>query len=127
MEIERVGNDLGSRIDPERSKNLALFLVRIPSPPGQERAVAETYAGYFSKFGLEVALDRAPRFISWFPRWPATRATRIPPSSRYRVTYSSSRPENLSIALRAFLPEGGIEVVQTVCPGIGSSAEVSLL
>lgn len=57
MGIDRVGNDLASRVDPERLKDLALELVRIPSPPGQERAVAEAYAGYLSKIGLEVTLD----------------------------------------------------------------------
>jgi len=50
---------LFKRIDPERLKQITLDMLRIPSPPGQERAVAEYYAGYLKQIGgLNVEMDR---------------------------------------------------------------------
>lgn len=48
---------LTNRVTPKRLKDLTLDLVRIPSPSGEERGVAEFYADYLRQVGLEVELD----------------------------------------------------------------------
>lgn len=60
------------RIDPERMKNATLDMLRLPSPSGQERAVAEYYAAYLRTIpGLAVEIDRE------FPESPSVIA-RLP-------------------------------------------------
>jgi len=56
--MDKLAMELAGRVDPERIKNLALDLVRIPSPPGGERAVSEFYADYLRDIGLEVEVDQ---------------------------------------------------------------------
>lgn len=43
--------EIAARVDPERIKELTLELVRIPSPPGQEKEVSEFYARYLKAIG----------------------------------------------------------------------------
>jgi succinyl-diaminopimelate desuccinylase len=47
------------RVDEQRIAQLALDLVRIPSPSGRESEVAEFYANYLQKLGLTVTFDRS--------------------------------------------------------------------
>jgi hypothetical protein len=49
--------EIAARIDPERIQALTLALVRIPSPPGQEKEASEFYARYLQAIGLTVELD----------------------------------------------------------------------
>jgi len=56
--MEKLARELAGRVDPERIKNLALDLVRIPSPPGGERKVSEFYADCLREIGLEVEVDQ---------------------------------------------------------------------
>src|SRR5438067_1249564 len=76
--MERMNNlavDLVQKIDPERIKELTLELVRTPSPPGEERAVAERYAAYLRTIGLRVELDEEfPSSPSVVGRLPGTGA-----------------------------------------------------
>lgn len=49
---------LWQKVDPERIRALALDMVRIDSPTGNTREVAELYARYLQGIGLEVELIR---------------------------------------------------------------------
>ena len=57
------------KINPDRLMRLHLDLVRIPSPTGHERPIAEFYAQYLQQIGLEVSLDNwipnSPNVIGW--------------------------------------------------------------
>jgi acetylornithine deacetylase/succinyl-diaminopimelate desuccinylase-like protein len=55
--MQKLIDELINQVDPERLKQLTLDLVRIPSPPYEERAVAEFYASYLTRIGLAVELD----------------------------------------------------------------------
>src|SRR5262245_3393744 len=55
--MSSLARELVQRVDPERLKELTLELVRIPSPPGRERAVAERYADCLRRLPLQVELD----------------------------------------------------------------------
>lgn len=52
-----------TRVSRERAAELALELVRIPSPTGDTRAVTERFAAEMERLGLEV---------TWFEAYPAT-------------------------------------------------------
>jgi acetylornithine deacetylase/succinyl-diaminopimelate desuccinylase-like protein len=45
------------RVDPDRLADATMRLVRIPSPPGEESAVAEAYAQLLASAGARVELD----------------------------------------------------------------------
>ncbi len=50
---------ISARINPERLKQITLDLLRLPSPPGRERAVADYYADVLRQIpGLAVTMDR---------------------------------------------------------------------
>ena len=57
MNTDELAASLAERVDPERITQLTLDMVRIPSPPGQERAVSEFYAKELRDIGLEVEMD----------------------------------------------------------------------
>ena len=57
MDTDSLAARLAEQVDPERITHLTLDMVRIPSPPGQERAVSEFYAKELVGIGLEVELD----------------------------------------------------------------------
>ncbi len=57
MNTDTLAATLADRVDPERLTRLTLDMVRIPSPPGQERAVSEFYAETLRGIGLDVELD----------------------------------------------------------------------
>ena len=57
MDTEALAATLAERVDPHRIARLTLEMVRIPSPPGQERAVSEFYAKTLREIGLNVELD----------------------------------------------------------------------
>ena len=57
MDTDSLAARLAEQVDPERITQLTLDMVRIPSPPGQERAVSEFYAKELVGIGLEVELD----------------------------------------------------------------------
>ena len=52
-----VAERIAARVEPERLRSDLLDLLRIPSPPEQEREVAEHYAGILRRNGLDVELD----------------------------------------------------------------------
>jgi succinyl-diaminopimelate desuccinylase len=49
--------EIAARVDPERIKELTLALVRIPSPPGDEKRVAEYYAQELRGLRMDVEMD----------------------------------------------------------------------
>ena len=57
MNTDALAATLAKQVNPERITQLTLDMVRIPSPPGQERAVSEFYAQELRDIGLEVELD----------------------------------------------------------------------
>ena len=57
MNTDALAASLAEQVDPERITQLTLDMVRIPSPPGHERAVSEFYAKELRSIGLEVELD----------------------------------------------------------------------
>lgn len=72
--VTQRAEEISARIDPERLKNTTLDLLRLPSPPGQERAVSEYYAAHLRTIpGLQVELDREfPESPSVIARLPGT-------------------------------------------------------
>jgi acetylornithine deacetylase/succinyl-diaminopimelate desuccinylase-like protein len=59
-------------VDPERLREMTMDLVRIPSWPGEERAVAERYAAMLRQAGLGVSWDEScPESPSVIGRWSA--------------------------------------------------------
>ena len=69
MDTESLAARLAEQVDAERITQLTLDMVRIPSPPGQERAVSEFYAEELRTIGLEVELDEefpdSPSVVAW--------------------------------------------------------------
>ncbi len=69
MNTERLAATLAEQVDPQRITRLTLDMVRIPSPPGEERAVSEFYADVLRDAGLEVELDyefpSSPSVVAW--------------------------------------------------------------
>ncbi len=69
MDTDRLAASLAEKVDPQRIMQLTLDMVRIPSPPGQERAVSEFYADELRGAGLNVELDSefpdSPSVVSW--------------------------------------------------------------
>ncbi|MCY4409949.1 MAG: M20/M25/M40 family metallo-hydrolase [Caldilineaceae bacterium] len=69
MNTERLAATLAEQVDPQRITQLTLDMVRIPSPPGEERAVSELYADVLRDAGLEVELDyefpSSPSVVAW--------------------------------------------------------------
>ena len=69
MDTHALAATLAEQVDPERITQLTLDMVRIPSPPGQERAVSEFYAKELREIGLEVELDEeypdSPSVVAW--------------------------------------------------------------
>ncbi len=57
MDTDLLATTLAGQVEPERIKQLTLDMVRIPSPPGEERAVSEFYADVLREAGLEVEMD----------------------------------------------------------------------
>ena len=57
MDTDLLATTLVGQVEPERIKQLTLDMVRIPSPPGEERAVSEFYADALREAGLEVEMD----------------------------------------------------------------------
>ena len=57
MDTDLLAATLSEQVDPQRITQLTLDMVRIPSPPGQERAVSEFYAQALREIGLDVELD----------------------------------------------------------------------
>jgi len=50
--------EIAGNVDATRLRDAIVDLVRIPSPPGRERAVAERYAEHLRDAGVQVQLDR---------------------------------------------------------------------
>ncbi len=69
MNTERLAATLAEQVDPQRITQLTLDMVRIPSPPGEERAVSEFYADVLREADLEVELDyefpSSPSVVGW--------------------------------------------------------------
>lgn len=69
MDTDRLAASLAERVDAHRIMQLTLDMVRIPSPPGRERAVSEFYAAELRRAGLDVALDcefpDSPSVVAW--------------------------------------------------------------
>ena len=69
MDTELLEATLAEQVDPQRITQLTLDMVRIPSPPGEERAVSEFYADVLRDAGLEVELDyefpSSPSVVAW--------------------------------------------------------------
>ncbi|MCY3898351.1 MAG: M20/M25/M40 family metallo-hydrolase [Caldilineaceae bacterium] len=57
MNTDRLAASLTEKVDPQRILELTLDMVRIPSPPGEERAVSEFYAEELRAAGLDVEMD----------------------------------------------------------------------
>ena len=55
-EINEIIDDLGSRVNAERLRDLTLDMVRIPSPTGDAREVTELYAKAVRELGLPVEM-----------------------------------------------------------------------
>ncbi len=69
MDTDLLATSLAGQVEPERIKQLTLDMVRIPSPPGEERAVSEYYADALREAGLEVEMDDeypdSPSVVAW--------------------------------------------------------------
>ena len=69
MDTNLLATTLAGQVEPERIKQLTLDMVRIPSPPGEERAVSEYYADALREAGLEVEMDDeypdSPSVVAW--------------------------------------------------------------
>ena len=69
MDTDRLAASLAEKVDPERIMQLTLDMVRIPSPPGEERAVSEFYADRLRTVGLDVEMDdefpSSPSVVAW--------------------------------------------------------------
>ena len=69
MDTDLLATTLAGQVEPERIKQLTLDMVRIPSPPGEERAVSEFYADALREAGLEVEMDDefpdSPSVVAW--------------------------------------------------------------
>ena len=69
MDTDLLAATLAEQVDPQRITQLTLDMVRIPSPPGEERAVSEFYADVLRDAGLEVELDyefpSSPSVVAW--------------------------------------------------------------
>lgn len=69
MDTDRLAASLAAKVDADRIMQLTLDMVRIPSPPGRERAVSEFYAAELRRAGLSVELDSefpgSPSVVAW--------------------------------------------------------------
>lgn len=69
MDTNLLAASLAEKVDPQRIMNLTLDMVRIPSPPGEERAVSEFYADVLCAAGLDVEMDDefpgSPSVVAW--------------------------------------------------------------
>ena len=69
MDTDRLAASLAAKVDAHRIMQLTLDMVRIPSPPGRERAVSEFYAAELREAGLDVELDSefpdSPSVVAW--------------------------------------------------------------
>ena len=69
MDTNLLATALAGQVEPKRIKQLTLDMVRIPSPPGEERAVSEYYADALREAGLEVEMDDeypdSPSVVAW--------------------------------------------------------------
>ena len=69
MDTDLLATTLAGQVEPERIKQLTLDMVRIPSPPGEERAVSEFYADALREAGLAVEMDDefpdSPSVVAW--------------------------------------------------------------
>lgn len=69
MDTDRLAASLAAKVDAHRIMQLTLDMVRIPSPPGRERAVSEFYAAELRRAGLSVELDSefpdSPSVVAW--------------------------------------------------------------
>lgn len=69
MDTDRLAASLAAKVDAHRIMQLTLDMVRIPSPPGRERAVSEFYAAELRAAGLDVELDSefpdSPSVVAW--------------------------------------------------------------
>ena len=69
MDTDRLAASLAAKVDAHRIMQLTLDMVRIPSPPGRERAVSEFYAAELREAGLSVELDSefpdSPSVVAW--------------------------------------------------------------
>ena len=69
MDTDALAAALAQQVDAQRITQMTLDMVRIPSPPGQERAVSEFYADALREIGLEVELDEeyadSPSVVAW--------------------------------------------------------------
>lgn len=62
--------ELAGRVEPERLRDLTMRMVRVPSWPGDERAMADCYSQILERAGLAVEWDRAcPESPSVIGRW----------------------------------------------------------
>ena len=72
MDLPATARRLVSAVDADRLRDLTMELVRIPSWPGEERAVAERYAALLEQAGLGVSWDTScPESPSVIGRWTA--------------------------------------------------------
>ena len=55
--MKTLAQKLAQQVDPDRLKKHILAMIKIPSPPCEEREVSEYYAGLLREIGMEVELD----------------------------------------------------------------------
>lgn len=68
--LRALARDLIAQVDADRLRDLTMEMVRIPSWPGEERAMAGHYAGLLERGGLRVEQDHAcPESPSVIGRW----------------------------------------------------------
>jgi len=56
--VSAVAGELAARVDADRLVHITMSLLELPSPSGQEGAVAERYGGVLEEAGLDVVIDR---------------------------------------------------------------------
>src|SRR5688572_11535028 len=68
--LRALARSLISRVDADRLRDLTMEMVRIPSWPGEETAMAGHFAGLLERGGLRVEQDHAcPESPSVIGRW----------------------------------------------------------
>jgi tripeptide aminopeptidase len=95
---------------------LFLELARLPSPPGEERAVADRVAGYLAEIGLEVSEDDAGRRIG---------AAAGNLFCRLEPTVAGGMPLFFCAHLDTVPPDGELEPV--VADGVVRNAQATIL
>ncbi|MBN1257413.1 MAG: M20/M25/M40 family metallo-hydrolase [Planctomycetes bacterium] len=55
--MSKLAEQLAQKVDPERLQKHILAMVKIPSPPCEEREVSEYYADLLREIGMEVEMD----------------------------------------------------------------------